>query len=99
MAFIINNSELISAASDYSKACDEYAKMMAKLKEELIKVTAEWKDEVADTWQNNVPAAITDLEKIEKNLNYNNNLLKEIATKATALQNDIKKEVNNLYLT
>ena len=96
--FIINNGELIKAASDYSSACEEYANKIVELKNELNNVTNDWNDEVATKWKNLVPETITDLEKIKENLNYNNKLLTEIANKARDLQNGIKSEVNNLYL-
>ena len=97
--FVINNEGLIKAASDYSSACDDYANKIVNLKTELNNVTAQWKDEVATTWQNLVPETITDLEKIKTNLEYNNNLLKDVAAKASSLQAEIKSEINNLYLS
>ena len=96
--FIIKNSDLISAASDYKNACTAYETQMENLKTELNNVTAQWKDEVSEIWQGLVPETITDLEKIQTNLAYNNNLLKDVANKAAELQNTIKSEINKLYL-
>lgn len=96
--FIIRNSDLIAAANDYKAACETYATQMETLKTELNNVTAQWKDEVSEVWANLVPETVTDLEKIRTNLAYNNNLLKDVAAKASELQTTIKSEINKLYL-
>ena len=96
--FIIKNSDLIAAANDYKNACGTYATQMDNLKNELNNVTAQWKDEIAEVWQGLVPGTVTDLEKIRTNLAYNNNLLKDVADKASQLQDTIKTEINKLYL-
>ncbi len=97
--FIIKNSDLIAAANDYKNACETYASQMEELKNELNNVTAQWKDEIAGVWEGLVPETITDLEKIKTNLAYNNNLLKDVASKAAELQSTIKSEINKLYLS
>ena len=96
--FIIRNADLIAAANNYKAACEAYATQMENLKTELNNVTAQWKDEVSEVWQGLVPETITDLEKIKTNLAYNNNLMKDVANKASELQTTIKSEINKLYL-
>jgi len=98
MAFIINNSGLIAAAKAMSEAREAYEREMASLKTELNNVTDSWKDEASEDWAGLVPETITDLDKISTNLGYNNDLMRDVADKASQLQGTIKSEIKKLYL-
>ena len=96
--FVIKNKELVEAAKRYHDSYVAYEKLLKDLKVAMETVTSQWKDEIADVWEDLTPQTVTDLEKISTNLSYNNNLLTDVANKVSDLQNTIKSEISKLYL-
>ena len=94
--FIINNERLINASGKYTSASEEYASVLAELKQALESL--QWNDTMGGTFQSLVPPAISNLEKIKTNLETNAKMYKDIGDTASAYVTELSSNIKKLEL-